>query len=285
MDNKLVGISGGAFYLRAQAAALYTAKQCGFNPTHYIGTSSGAIISAVAAVLGIEKMWDFARKINPKQVILNNPLSKDGKYKIKTLFRIVAGCHPIKQSIIPILNTIISSADWDKWRYNSRVSCMVTTYNITEKRVCLWDLRKLDRDRAFIVLEASARLQGLCAPVDIDGAKHWDGGQLDHNPAHRVMIKGFCFNDALMIWSRPENWEPQTPKNSNFFSMLDFMIDADNCEKSYNDQLKIEDLAQDLDIKLKQVFIPRTLLHRYDNNEERLNKTVMAAVDATLQIF
>ena len=289
MDIIGVGISGGAFYLRAQAAALHTAFAVyDKNPSYYIGTSAGAIISAVAAVLGVPGMWRYAAKINPSQAINGNPFNKNGELNLVAKMRILSGRAPVKQSVIPILNTLISRADWDKWRVN-RLSplCFVTTCNIETGDRHVWDLKQYDREKGFLIIEASARMQGLTEPVVIDGQLHWDGGQLDHNPAYLLADMPIYFSEFIGIWSRPEEWNAEdiNMDNSGYLKRLFRMIELDNIEKSLNDESKLIDICSDKGIDLKNIYIPRVLANYYDSSEPGQQKAVNAAIHSTHKAF
>jgi len=289
MDIIGVGISGGAFYLRAQAAALYTAFSVyGKQPQYYIGTSAGAIISAVAAVLGVPKMWQFAASINPMQAINGNPFNRNGGLTLSAKMRILSGRAPVKQSVIPILNTLISRADWDKWRAD-RLSplCFVTTCNIETGGRRLWDLKKCDREKGFLVIEASARMQGLTDPVLIDGSLHWDGGQLDHNPAFLLADLPIPFSEFIAIWARPKDWSASDMdlKKAGYLERLFRMIEIDNIEKSLNDESELVSICEKKGINLKQIYIPRVLANYYDSSEPGQQKAVNAAIHSTHKAF
>lgn len=284
-----VGISGGAFYLRAQAAALYTVFSVyGKQPQYYIGTSAGAIISAVTAVLGVQKMWQFAASINPTQAINGNPFNKNGGLTLSAKMRILRGWAPVKQSIIPILNTLISQKEWDTWRAN-RLSplCFVTTCNIDTGERHTWDLKRYEREKAFLIIEASARMQGLTEPVLIDGHLHWDGGQIDHNPAHVLADLPIPFSEFISIWARPKEWnaEDMPMVDSGLVQRLFRMIDIDNIEKSINDEYKLKSICRDKNIPLKNIYIPRVLANYYDASPEGQRRAVNAAILATHETF
>jgi len=274
------GISGGAFYLRAQAMAVYLANK--IKPADvFIGTSAGAIISFVAAVQGVEKMWEFAAAINPKQALKSIPFTDKGELKTVALLRAVFGYAPVRQSIISILNTIITDGQFRMWLNNrNRISCFVTTCCLETGKRHVWDLSKVDKQKAILIVEASARMQGMCEPVLIDGLHHWDGGQLDHNPA--FLLPQFGIDEVVAIWSRPDNWKvgKEDFAEAGYFKKLMRMIEIDNCEKSLNDQQALETACKESGAKLYQVFINRVLRHYYDYSEESQKKAVQAAIDA-----
>ena len=274
------GISGGAFYLRAQAMAVYLANK--IKPADvFVGTSAGAIIGFTAAVLGVEKMWEFAAAINPKQALKSIPFTDKGELKTAALLRAVFGYAPVRQSVIPILNTIISDQQFEMWIKNKdRVNCFVTTCDLETGSRHVWDLSKVDKQKAILIVEASARMQGMCEPVLIDNLHHWDGGQLDHNPA--FLLPQFGIDEVVAIWSRPDNWkvEKEDFAEAGYFKKLMRMIEIDNCEKSLNDQQALETACKESGAKLYQVFINRVLKHYYDYSEESQRKAVQAAIDA-----
>ena len=277
------GISGGAFYLRGQAMATYLANKK--KPADvFIGTSAGAIISFVSAVLGVDKMWQFASAINPKQALKSIPFTQKGELKTGALLRAVFGYAPVKQSIIPILNTIITDEQFQMWIDNkNRTTCLVTTCDLETGTRHVWDLSKTDKQKALLIIEASARMQGMCEPVLIDNFHHWDGGQKDHNPA--FLLPQLGVDEVVAIWSRPDNWKVEKGDfiNAGYFAKLMRMIEIDNCEKSINDQQALETACKETGTKLHQIFIDRVLKHYYDYSEESQNKAVQAAINAVQQ--
>lgn len=274
------GISGGAFYLRGQAMAVYLANKT--KPAEvFIGTSAGAIIAFVSAVLGVEKMWQFAAAINPKQALKSVPFTESGELKTAALFRFALGYAPVKQSIIPILNTLITDEQFAMWAQNKqRIEAFCTTCNIETGKRHVWQLSKMDKQQAILTVEASARMQGLCEPVLLsDGCLHWDGGQKDHNPAF-LLPQFAAVSELVAIWSRPQFWGPETQNfnNAGSFKKLMRMIEIDNVEKSLNDEQALVQTCKDKDIKLHQVYIDRVLRHHYDYSEESQRKAVQSAL-------
>lgn len=281
-----IGISGGAFYLRAQARAVYELLKDKNGPKIYIGTSAGAVISAVAAVCGVAKMWEYAQNINPADAIKNAPYTKSGKMKMMAKLRVLFGCAPVKQTVIPILKSLITKREWDVWRCNRYKShAVITTCNVETGVKHVWDLSHHDRDTAFMLIEASARMQGMTEPVNIFGQLHWDGGQFDHNPTYLLNDLKFKYDHIYSVWSRPDDWnaEDVNLKDANYLQLLTRMIELDNIEKSINDEIILRAKCQTANIPLTQVYIPRVLSHVYDSSEEGQNKAVQAAIEAVNQ--
>lgn len=289
------GISGGAFYLRSQIAAIYTAYDSyNFNPNVFIGTSAGAIISAVSAICGIDKAWKAAQSINPADAITGNAFNEKGGLSFCSKIKPIFGKYPVGLNVVYILDLLISKAEFNAWLQNpNRVQCFVTTCNVETGRRAVWDLSKLDREKAIIVLQASCSMQGMNKPVSIDGCLHWDGGQLDHNPLHLIFdldeygLQPVEPKEILAIWSRPDKWQAESKdlKKAGYFDMLGRMIELDNIEKSNNDQQRLESKCEKHGIKPVQIFIDRVLANYYDSSEDGQNKAVQSAIKATHKAF
>lgn len=271
---KLIGISGGAFYIRAQAKAIHTLFKQGISWDVFCGSSAGAIISFVSAVHGIDKMWQIAQQINPADAIKNSPYNDKGE--IRDWVAIKAGMFgemPVKQSVAPIISAIVSKRDFDFWRKTSGTAdCFVLTADIENGCRKLWNLKFYSYELAIKIIDASCAMQGMVKPIELGCFLNWDGGQFDHNPIHQLFDTeaGVKIKHACAIWSRPDNWVVpfKDMKGAKAMALLMRMIEIDNVEKSNNDQSMFEARCKERGIVPLQVFIERVLKHPYDSSTE-----------------
>lgn len=272
--TSVLGISGGAFYIRAQARAAMTLHEQGQRFDCYTGSSSGSIISFVAAVHGIPKMWAAAQNINPADAIKNSPYNDKGE--IRDWVSIKAGLFgemPVKQSVAPIISAIVSKRDFDLWRKTAGTAdCFVLTADIENGCRKLWNLKFYSYELVLKIIEASCAMQGMVKPIEVGCFLNWDGGQFDHNPIHQLfeIEAGANIKHACAIWSRPNNWAVpfKDMKEAKAMALLMRMIEIDNVEKSNNDQSIFEAKCKERGIKPLQVFIERVLKHPYDSSTE-----------------
>ena len=293
----LATISGGAFYLKALAKSVFLVnKRMPINV--FTGTSSGAIVAAISAILGVNKMWQIAKDID-MSLAVKSPFKEDGEsIRIGAVLRNVFGKALVIQDIKPILSKIINEADFIEYKNNPKSpACYVLTANVDTGKRAFWNIKKLKTTcDLFDVLQASAHMQGMCEGVLLNGQLHWDGGQFDHQCGHLMLDhKVFCnltgekpipIERVAAIYARPADW---TAEQKNFASKHQIlkqfrMVELDNIEKSLNDEYKINQLCLGLNIVPNNVFIPRILEGFYDNNPQHqlnlLTLTEQAVVNA-----
>lgn len=278
---RVTGTSGGAFYIRALANAVFLSDSVfGYKAGAYIGTSSGAIISFVASVLGVKKMWAAAQSINPLEAISGSPFDTDGNVTIWAKARAVFGGFPVKQSVTPILQKIVTKGDFEAWKRRSGAAkCFITTANLDKGKRCIINLAECSYSDAFLWIEASCAMQKIVKPVLCpDDCYHWDGGQYDHNPTHCIFEK-LEVSQVLSVNSRPEHWEPKerNMKGVGLFGCIGRDEELGSVEKANNDRLQLLDNCRKSGINPIEVFIERVLKHPYDASDEGQEMAVKAA--------
>lgn len=286
---KVTGISGGAFYIRALANAVFLSDSVfGYKTDAYIGTSSGAILSFVSSVLGVKKMWEAAKSINPLQAISGSPFDADGNVTAWAKVRAVFGGFPVKQSVTPILQKIVTKGDFEAWKRRSGAAkCFITTANLDKGERCTINLAECSYLDALLWIEASCAMQKIVKPVLCpDGNYHWDGGQYDHNPAHCIFEK-LEVSQVLSINSRPEHWKPKqrNMQGVGLFGCIGRDEELGSIEKANNDRLQLLDNCRNAGIKPIEVFMERVLKHPYDASDEGQAMAVKAAEIGTTEAF
>ena len=294
--SNLYTVSGGAFYIKGLAKAVYLASEK--VPIHIItGTSSGAIVAAVTAILGAKRMWDIAKDID-LSLSLKSPFTKSGSIKFGSVISTVFGKPLVSQDTRPLLKNIISEYAFKKYKEDTgSPECYILTANVDKGIRVLWNIKKIvTLQKLFDVIEGSSEMQGLCEGVILDGDLHWDGGQFDHQCGHLVLDREIfssltkevapSITSVVSVYSRPKNWNPDEGDFANKHPLAKSfrMVEMDNIEKSLNDEYKIDSLCLSLNIPQNKVFLPRVLSNFYDNDEKRqsilLTLTDQAVEDA-----
>lgn len=283
--------SGGAFFIKGLAQAVYTSCRVHGIPKIVAGNSSGALVAAVLAVKGVSFMYDSAMTVDLQKAHKHKAFNSEGKLSLWSILRFVFGFSPVNQNIKPILKKLISYADFLAYLdSDDKTKCFILTADIDDVIPTLWDISKLDYETFLNVLEASCRMQGMCEPVllpDHNGelCAHWDGGQFDHIPTG--IFTRVKPSEVVAFYTRDENYNlpsKQMIKKGSFAKVMR-MIEIDNQEKSKNDQFKIKELCKDRDITLHEVFIPRVLEHFYDNDKDRQFEQIEEGREAALKTF
>lgn len=284
--------SGGAFFIKGLAEAVYTSCKIHGFPQAVAGNSSGALVAAVGAVKGFSFMYDAALSIDLQTAHKHKAFTNEGKLSIWSILRVVFGFSPVNQDIRPILKKLISYTDFLAYQDDAnKVKCFVLTADIDDAVPTLWEIHNLESYELFLdILEASCRMQGMCEPIllpDHTGAKcaHWDGGQFDHIPTG--IFTRVKPSEVVAFYTRSEHYELESKQmmQKGAFARLMRMIEIDNQEKSKNDQYKIKDICEDRDIRLYEVFIERVLEHFYDNDKDRQFEQIQAGREAALKTF
>lgn len=277
MTNAL-GISGGGFYLAAMAHAAKLAQDTlDFNKI--IGSSAGAVIACASAVLGAEKMLELAKTIDLTKAYKFTPFKPDGKPKLRAIVRFAFGKSLADHDGRELLKSIITKEAFEAYRSDpAKPDVFVLTVNIETGERHVWNWRQLPHNKAIDVLEGSTRMQGIDEPIEIDGFLHWDGGQLDHSPAHLLIDEKTT--KLVSIYSRPKNWNPPDKllKNTSAITRLFRMIEIDNIEKSRNDEAREREKCKLYGVKRIGIYTERHLAHSFDTNKENQLKAINSAI-------
>lgn len=279
----VLGISGGGFYLRAQAHAAKMAQDK-FRFHKMIGSSAGAIIVAASAVLGGEIMLNIAKKIDLRKAYKFIPFKPNGKPKIRAIMRFACGKPLADQDGRKLIASIITQDKFRAYRADTNAPRVyILTVNIETGERKIWDWKTLTYQKAIDVLEASARMQGISAPLELDGQLHWDGGQFDHSPAH--LLVGEKTSTLVSIYSRPYQWNPKDKilKGKSSITQLFRMIELDNIEKSRNDEAREVEKCNLYGVNRFAIYTERHLAHSFDMDEENQLRAINSAIKSAKQ--
>jgi len=291
IPNRLISISGGAFYLKGLANA--TAKvilDYEQKPRVLTGSSSGALVAAFTAVLGAKKMLDIALSFDLKSAHRYKPFNEEGNITFLAGLNVAVNSFPVKQDLVPILKKLISQEDFSRYlRDEDKTKCFILVGDITNGKPKLYDISLLDYDTFLRVLDASCAMQGLCKPRILDDVLTWDGGQFSHQAANDY-LEGIAadIDDVICIWSRPKDWKPKKLDTAKlgFWGGLFRMIEIDNIVKSLDDEFRIDEWCEERNFKPVHIYLPRVLRHFYDDNKDRqalLIKESEIAVDRAIK--
>jgi len=280
-------ISGGAFYIKGMAAAVYTSIfEFGNMPSVLIGSSSGALIAAFTAILGVERMFEIAKKVNLQEAHAFRVFKQSGAFSLRALWRLARNKPPVIQDVSKIVLKYITGKEFADYQLDKHSpGCFILAVNVSNMERKYFDLKKCSYLEMLSILEASCAMQGMTAPVEVNGEFFWDGGQLDHQPAAGGILEKLSRPAELQsVYSRPsaKNWnlEEFDSEEAGFFALLNRMIEADNREKSLNDETALDYYCKDKGIKNTKICVPRVLKNFYDNNPERQRKQLQAGRSA-----
>lgn len=291
IPNRLISISGGAFYLKglanAAAKAILEHEQ---EPRVLCGSSSGALVAAFTAVLGAKKMRDIALSFDLKSAHRYKPFNEEGNITFLAGLNVAFNSFPVKQDLVPILSKLITKDDFSKYlRDEDKTKCFILVGDVTNGVPKLYDISLLEYDAFLRVLDASCAMQGLCKPRLLDDVLTWDGGQFSHQAANDYLEKLMPnIEDVICIWSRPKDWKPKPLDNTKigFWGGLFRMIEIDNIVKSLDDEFRIDEWCEERNFKPVHIYLPRVLKHFYDDNKDRqalLIKESEIAVDRAIK--
>lgn len=284
--------SGGAFFIKGLAEAAYTACRLHGIPKCVAGTSSGALVAAVAAIKGFPFMHSAAMQTNLQQAHKHKAFNDRGELSFWSIVRFVLGKSPINQELRPILRKLISYNEYLQYQQDEhKTKCFILTADIDDAIPTLWEIHTIHNYELFLdILEASCRMQGMCEPIllpDHTGElfAHWDGGQFDHIPTG--IFTRVETSEVVAFYTRGENYNLPNKKmiHRGAFAKVMRMVEIDNQEKSKNDQYRIEQICKDKDINLWQVFIERHLQNFYDTDIDRQAKQIEAGREAVFKAF
>ena len=288
----LRSISGGGAFARGMAVAEETISLTyEHHADIYVGTSSGALIGAMCAILGVEEGCKAVKSYTARDAFyIAPPMTEKGKMHWYAWTRLLRGCISLGwQQEYKLIKKHISLARWFAWiNDDDKPDCYVTTVAAETGKRYIWNL-KTDPDdyEEFVkILSASTRIPGMTQPEYIrdrdcpEGTliAHYDGGMRDHNPGAEVLkyLKeqnpALNITDYQSIYARPKDWQWNNPQwgKGGIVGPLQRTIEVFTVEVSKGDEEKEIVICEKYGIERRTVYLNRILPNFYSSNEQLL---------------
>lgn len=267
--------SGGGFVINALGlASVLACKKLKVTPNLYMGTSATAYTYAIAAVKGLDYLHDALYKLDIKDAYPKGfPFDKKGKRTLRSYFNLIIKGYATVQHGSRVLKQHISKKEWEAHCEDpNSPTCYVCTVQATTGEPVYWNLKQIkDRDYAFKVIEASARIPVMTQSINLGTAEspnwHWDGGNREHNAgAYLLKNYGKHIDTFISVWSRPKDCKHYNSNHSkDFLTTTSRVLEIYNIGTTKDDELEQRKwLDTHKHIKSYFIFLDRFLKNPYD---------------------
>lgn len=279
MKKKVLFISGGGtkiVFLSAVALTLIQKKKLKFQ--HFVGVSSGAIISLLLALGKYDQLENEVMNLDSTDIFNVEPKSLQGK--LKSLWNTIRGETYLydDSALKSKLMTLVTKDQFNRYQRDENApKAYVLVVDINNGTELLIDLKLFDYEIAIDYVMASTSIPVFVKHKTINGRNLFDGGLRSHIGSATWLKKHVkTINESYSIYSRPRDLENITWKlpeikwfGFGMVNMLDRTIEILNLEISKSDEREADIILANNLKRNEKIFAPYKLMDSvYDNSPE-----------------